>query len=166
MEPATPVGQKLDFFVSHLQAGFIVKKTDSKGKTRPLVLFCDKETASFVYYRNLEVGDFESLASFSAFVRENFVDGAKNKPVKRNDPLALLDLKSVEPKAGSKLVLHFKNPKYKEYSKSLTISFFKAEDYTYVKNGFDSCVSEKNTFENVEVIKAGKHKLSAAAKLF
>jgi len=34
--PTVPLEEKLNFFLSHLQAGFIVKKTDTKGKTRPL----------------------------------------------------------------------------------------------------------------------------------
>jgi len=114
--PSTPVGAKLKFFLSHLQCGFIVKKTDSNGKTRPVVMYCDTETASFVYYRKLVEKDFESKNDFNMFISENFKDGAKNKPVKRTSPLALVDLKSVNATKNS-MMLNFINNSKKEFTK-------------------------------------------------
>ena len=72
--------------------------------------------------------------------------------MKRNEPLALLDLQSVDILSYGKLVLNFKNNKYKEYSKSLTLSFFTDEDSEYVQRGFEMCVDNKDSFESVDIV--------------
>jgi len=107
--------------------------------------------------------DFQTKGEFDAFIKKEFTDvGNKNKPVKRNDPLALLDLEEVETKtnpsnSSSKgLILHFKNAKFKAFTKSLTLSFFSEEDFDYVKAGFDAAVDNKESFESVEIIRAAK----------